>query len=79
MVFVSKQIMENTKSEDFHEDSKTDALEKQGKTKSELGHNGDDGHNHENKISAGEGWRAHWDLLLALLILVIDHLCYGIK
>jgi len=63
--------MENTKSEDFHEDSKTDALEKQGKTKSELGHNGDDGHNHENKISAGEGWRAHWDLLLALLILVI--------
>jgi len=34
-------------------------------------HSADDGHNHDEATENGAGWKAHWDLLLALLILIV--------
>ena len=46
--------------------------------KSEQGHSADDGHDHGAEESAG--WKAHWDLLLALAILaILLTLEYGLK
>lgn len=34
-------------------------------------HSENDGHNHENEDKDEPGWKTHWDLLLALLILIV--------
>jgi len=34
-------------------------------------HSADDGHSHDEATENGAGWKAHWDLLLALLILIV--------
>jgi len=34
-------------------------------------HSADDGHNHDEAGEDSTGWKAHWDLLLALLILAV--------
>lgn len=43
-------------------------------------HSDDDGHNHENEDEDEPGWKTHWDLLLALsLLIVLVVLEYGFK
>lgn len=34
-------------------------------------HSADDGHNHDAEDNEESGWKAHWDLLLALFILIV--------
>jgi len=47
-------------------------LEKLTDASEEQQHSVDDGHNHDHGESADkQGWKAHWDLLLALAILII--------
>lgn len=50
-------------------DLQLDTLTKITDNKSEHEHTDDDGHNHGSEESAG--WKSHWDLLLALFILLV--------
>jgi Cd2+/Zn2+-exporting ATPase len=51
------------------EDLQLDTPTKVTDNKSEHEHTDDDGHNHGSEESAG--WKSHWDLLLALFILIV--------
>ena len=66
------------------EDLKLDELSKIAETPEEKAHAENDGHNHSDAGGGAEkdkdGWRSHWDLLLALAILVVLLLLeYGFK
>ena len=60
--------MEHKHDEKQNKDLRLDQLVKITDAKKENEHSADDGHNHG---AEAPGWKAHWDLLLALAILVV--------
>ena len=51
-----------------HEGTEPELLD--GHKEDDHNHDAEDGHNHESGEANSTGWKAHWDLLLALLILI---------
>ena len=61
--------------EEFYDTEEKDVQKKaavnQSENKEVQNHSADDGHNHDDAGEEVAGWKAHWDLLLALLILIV--------
>lgn len=60
--------MEHNHKEEQAKDLQLDQLEKMTDNNAEHQHSDDDGHDHGKEEA---GWKAHWDLLLALAILIV--------